>query len=924
MSSFQSDPSRCDELLNAIVGGTSDRIALIDCEYRFIGFNESYQRDFEARFGCALELGASFLELVRDRDCALATFGKALAGEAHTIEQAIGGGADRYWYEIEVFPLRREGQVVGAVHVARDITSRKAQQRELRHFKEELERQVAERTTELRDSEALVHKVLDSLFAFVGVLHPDGTVIDVNRGPLEMAGVRAEDVVGLKFWDCPWWGHSAEVRDRVRQECARAARGEVIRYDTTARIVGDGRLMIDYMIAPLRDEAGRITHLVPSAVDITDRVKAQRDLAHSTRLLNAIAEQTDDLLFVKDRKGRMVMANPAVLRALGKQAERVIGHSNDEIMDDPEQARQVTENDERVMALGRQEVIEEVVNVDGAPRTWLVAKSPYRDENGNLLGLIGISRDITERKQAHDAQRRLAATAEAQRAQLQAIVDRIVQGIVILAPDGTVRTMNPAALALHGFGSVEAMRERLDAFDLDFVYQYPDGGLMRPDDSPAARSLRGEPVRNVELHGINRRTGEQWVAIYNSTPVYDVHGALESVVVTIQDITERKRTELDLLDADRRKDEFIATLAHELRNPLAPMLNAIQLLQLDGDADVTRQRAKDIIERQVQQMARLIDDLLDISRITLGKLTLRRAPLDLAGVVDEAIDLARPHIIGAEHHFELCLPARPVRLVGDATRLAQVLSNLLINAAKYTPRRGRIGLIVETEADEAVVRVRDDGIGIAQESLGGLFEKFSQVRSAQDRTGGGLGIGLALSKGLVHMHGGTICASSPGVGKGSEFVIRLPVAAAQAVPEVDVVKAATAVPIGGLKVLVADDNEDAVESAAMVLSLNGNDVTLASDGLEAVEAAGRYRPDVVLLDIGMPKLNGFEACRRLRSEPWGKDMLLVAVTGWGQEEDRRRTAEAGFDAHFTKPVDFASVMALIGQRRLADAKEPTH
>ncbi|MGZ8253824.1 MAG: PAS domain-containing protein [Burkholderiaceae bacterium] len=910
--------------MDAIVGGTSDRIALIDTEYRFVGFNDSYQRDFEARFSRKLELGASFLELVRDRACAVATFGKALGGEAHTIEQAIGGGADRHWYEIEVFPLRRDGQVFGAVHIARDITSRKAQQLELRHFKEELERQVVERTSELRESEALVHKVLDSLFAFVGVLRPDGTLIDVNRGPLELAGVRAEEVIGLKFWDCPWWSHSPQARDRVREECARAAQGEVIRYDTTARIAGDGRLMIDYMIAPMRDEAGRITHLVPSAVDITDRVKAQRDLAHSTRLLNAIAEQTDDLLFVKDREGRTVMANRAMLKVLGKHAREVIGHTDREFLDDELQAQLVTENDRRIMDGGRQEVVEEELTMGGKLDTWLSAKAPYRDESGEVLGLIGISRNITERKRAHEAQRRLAAVAEAQRAQLQAIVDRIVQGIVILNPDGTVRTMNPAALALHGFGNMDEMHRRIDAFTLDFLYQYPDGQLMRPSDWPAARALRGESVRNFELHAMNRRTGEQWVAIYNSTPVYDVSGALESVVITIQDITERKRTELTLLDADRRKDEFIATLAHELRNPLAPMLNAIQLLQLDGDADVTRQRAKDIIERQVLQMARLIDDLLDISRITLGKLTLRREPVDVAAVVDEAIDLARPHIIASEHRFDLELPALPVQLSGDRTRLAQVLSNLLINAAKYTPRCGSISLTVTAESEEAVIRVRDNGIGIAQESFDGLFEKFSQVRSTQDRTGGGLGIGLALSKGLVHMHGGTICASSPGVGMGSEFVIRLPIAAAQAPPAIDPIYTVTTVPTGGLKVLVADDNEDAVESAAMLLSLNGNDVKLASDGLEAVEAANRYRPDVVLLDIGMPKLNGFEACRRIRSEPWGKDMLVVAVTGWGQEEDRRRTAEAGFDAHFTKPVDFASVMALIGQRRSMRSTERSH
>jgi PAS domain S-box-containing protein len=915
MSAFESDPGRCDELLTGIVGGTADRIAVIDTGYRFIGFNDAYRRDFAARFGCEPRLGDSFLDLVSDRDCAYATFGRAFAGERHTIEQGIRGPEQTHWYEVEVYPLKRDDAVVGAVHIARDITSRRNAQRELRHSSEELERQVAERTAALRASEALVHKVVDSLFAFVGVLHADGTLVDINRGPLEVAGVRAEEVLGRKFWDCPWWGESDDVRARVRDECMRAAAGETIRYDTTVRSADGGRLMIDYMIAPLRDDEGRISHLVPSAVDITERVKAQRDLALSTRLLNAIAEQTDDLLFVKDRGGRLVLANPATLRALGKPEGGVLGRTFEEILEDPAQARHVTETDRRIIESGRPEVVEEEVTTGGTTRTWLSAKAPYRDEQGEVLGLIGIARNITERKKAHEAQRRLAAAAEAQRAQLQAIIDRIVQGIVICNADGRVRTMNPAALALHGLASLDELQQHVDGLHREFVLRDPDGARLPPREWPVARSLRGETVRNVELHVEGRATGRQWVAIYNSTPVYDVGGALESVVVTMQDITERKRTELSLLDADRRKDEFIATLAHELRNPLAPMMNAIQLLQHDSEADLTRQRAKDIIERQVLQMARLIDDLLDISRITLGKLALRREPLELGAVVDEALEVARPHIIGAEHHFDLRVPSRPVRLVGDATRLAQVLSNLLINSAKYTPREGRIALTVEVEDDEAVIRVADSGIGIAPENLPALFEKFSQVRAAQDRAGGGLGIGLALAKGLVHMHGGTISASSAGIGKGAEFTIRLPAAAPAEAPRRDVLRSATAVPVGGLKVLVADDNEDAVESAAMVLTLNGNEVKLASDGLEAVEAAGRYRPDVVLLDIGMPKLNGFEACRRIRSEPWGKDMLVVAVTGWGQEEDRRRTAEAGFDAHFTKPVDFASVMRLIGQRR---------
>ena len=427
--------------------------------------------------------------------------------------------------------------------------------------------------------------------------------------------------------------------------------------------------MVDYMIAPLRDENGRITHLVPSAVDVTDRERAKRELAHSTRLLNAIAEQTEDLLFVKDREGRLVMANRATLQALGKDEGRVLGTTAAEVLEDSEQARKLMENDRRIMAGGRQEVVEEEVTMGGVVRTWLSAKAPYRDENGELLGLIGIARNITDRKQAHEAQRRLAAAAEFQRGQLQAIIDRIVQGIVIFNPDGTVRTMNPAALSLHGFVSVTEMHRRIQDYGEEFVATYPDGRPMPLADWPVSRSLRGESVRNFELHAANRRTGGRWVGIYNSTPVYDVNGALESVVVTIQDITERKQTELTLLDADRRKDEFIATLAHELRNPLAPILSAIQLLQLDGEVDVTRQRAKDIIERQVQQMARLIDDLLDISRITLGKLALRREPVELGAVVEEAVEVARPHIIGAEHRLELDA-ARPPGLACPATRRA--------------------------------------------------------------------------------------------------------------------------------------------------------------------------------------------------------------------------------------------------------------
>jgi PAS domain S-box-containing protein len=916
MPDFYSDASRCAELLNGIVGGTGDRIAALDTDYRFVCFNEAYRRDFEQRFGHPPAIGASFLELVCDRACALATFGRAFRGEAYTVEEAIGPASNRLWYEIEVFPLPGEGGVIaGAVHIARDITARKQAERALLEFRQDLERQIAERTQEAREGHSLLHRVLDGIFAFVAVLEPDGTLIEVNSGPLELAGIKADDVIGRKFWDCVWWSHTEGVAARIRSDCEGAGRGEVIRYDAGVTVAGGARVMFDYMIAPLRDDHGRITHLVASAVDVTERVNAQRELLRSSTLLKAIAEQTSDLVYVKDRLGRLILGNPALVREVGKPVEQLIGRTDAEYLDDPAQAGIVMATDQRIMASGRAEAIEEEISIGREARTWLSSKTPYVDDAGEVQGLLGISRDISARKEADEAVRLLARTSEAQRKQLQAIVDGIVQGIIIFNADGSVRTMNPAALALHGFTPV-GRRGELQMQSVEC--RTADGHPLPPAEWPVARSLGGERVRDLELQGRNPRTGREWVALYSSTPIHDASGALESIVMTIQDITERKRTEQELLEADRRKDEFIATLAHELRNPLAPMLSAIQLLQLGGEADVTRQRSKDIIERQVQQMARLIDDLLDISRITLGKLALRREAVDLRSIVDEAIELARPHIVASEHRFRCEMPREAVRLSGDATRLAQVLANLLINAAKYTPRRGEISVSAEFSDGEAAIRVRDSGIGIAPEHLPQLFEKFAQLRPSLNRAGGGLGIGLALAKGLVHMHAGTITASSAGPGRGSEFTIRLPattVAVAEATPSI--ARPKTIGPrIGGLRVLVADDNEDAVETAAMLLALDGNEVQVASDGLEAVEVAARYRPDVVLLDIGMPKLNGFEACRRIRSTPWGRDMLVVAVTGWGQEEDRRRTAEAGFDAHFTKPVDFSSVMALIGTRRL--------
>jgi signal transduction histidine kinase len=368
-----------------------------------------------------------------------------------------------------------------------------------------------------------------------------------------------------------------------------------------------------------------------------------------------------------------------------------------------------------------------------------------------------------------------------------------------------------------------------------------------------------------------------------------------------------------LREADRRKDEFLATLAHELRNPLAPIRNGLQILRLGRGNHQAEEQARAMIERQVQQMVRLIDDLLDLSRISRGKIELRRERIDLAAAVQSAVETSRPLIEQSGHALTLSLPSEPVFVDADLTRLAQVFANLLNNAAKYTQRGGGdIRLAVEPLGREVAVSVRDNGIGIPVPMLPHVFEMFIQVDRSLERTQGGLGIGLSIVKRLVEMHGGTVEAHSEGRGQGSEFVVRLPAltpAVQEPMPRSDGEEPAGA-PVRR-RVLVADDNVDAAASLAMMLEFMGNEVRTAHDGIAAVEAAAAFRPDVILLDIGMPRMNGYDACRQIREQPWGRGIAIAALTGWGQEEDKRQSREAGFDHHLVKPVEPAALEALL-------------
>ncbi len=387
----------------------------------------------------------------------------------------------------------------------------------------------------------------------------------------------------------------------------------------------------------------------------------------------------------------------------------------------------------------------------------------------------------------------------------------------------------------------------------------------------------------------------------------------ETLEQRVADRTEALRQiEESLREAGDKKDKFIAILAHELRNPLAPIRNAVNVIHCMGTIDPQLAWCRDVIDRQVTQMTHLLEDLLDVSRITRTKLTLRREPLDLAAVVEQAIEIAQPFIEEAGQKLTVTLPPEVIMVNGDLTRLAQVISNLLINAAKYSHRGdGQIALSAERDADVATIRVKDNGIGIAAENMPHIFEMFGQVESALKRSQGGLGIGLALSKALIEMHDGSIRAYSEGTGSGSEFVLRMPITNIQAAPKSANSKPAAARPVVKYRILIADDLRDNADSLALLLQAMGNDVAVAYGGEEAVRMVESFAPDVVFLDLGMPDVDGYEACRRIRAHAWGRDVVVIALTGWGEKNYRRRTNEAGFDHHIVKPLDAATLEGLL-------------
>lgn len=627
-------------------------------------------------------------------------------------------------------------------------------------------------------------------------------------------------------------------------------------------------------------------------------------LAERERLRITLASIGDGVICT-DAEGRVTFLNGVAEALTGWPLAQATGQSL------PEVFRIVNEQSRRPVANPALRALEEGVIVGLANHTLLIARdgterpiddsaAPICDSFGAMLGAVLVFRDVTERKQAEETRARLAA-----------IVESSDDAIVSKTLDGTIRSWNAGAERLFGHSAAETIGKSIT------LIIPPD--RLDEERQILARLRRGERIDHFETVRM-AKNGRLIDISLTVSPVRDAEGHIVGASKIGRDITERKRAERALREADRRKDEFIALLAHELRNPLAPIRNGLQVMRLGSeDADAIAQ-VQAMMERQLTHMVRIVDDLLDISRISRGKMELRRSRLSLADIVASAVETARPVIEAGGHELLLSLPPTPVFLDADLTRLAQVLGNLLSNSARYTPAGGHIWLEAREQEGQAVISVRDDGIGIPEKALKTIFEMFAQVDRSLERGSEGLGIGLALVKALVELHGGTVTAESPGPGQGSTVTVRLPVLREASASGASPMASSTPSKAGHeRRLLVVDDNRDAATSMAMMLRLVGYDVRTASDGLKAVATAESFQPQVILMDLGMPNLSGYEATRRIREQPDGQAVTIIALTGWGQESDRIRSREAGCDGHLVKPVALADLEKLLSD--LADDQE---
>lgn len=625
-----------------------------------------------------------------------------------------------------------------------------------------------------------------------------------------------------------------------------------------------------------------------------------REIEDSLRRQSQILEVTlasiGDAVIVTDVHGRVTFLNSVAEVLTGWSSQeaksyeltrifRIINEYTRQVVEDP--AAKVLQTG-TILGLANHTLL---LARDGREIPINDSAAPIRLPNGELFGVVVVFRDISEERRAEHA-----------RAWLASIVESSVDAIVSKTLDGIITSWNPGAVRLFGYAPEEIIGKP--------VTTIIPPELRHEEVEVLARLRRGERVDHFETVRL-AKSGKRIDISLTVSPVKDEHGQIVGASKIARDISDQKRSERLLKDANQRKDEFLAMLAHELRNPLASVRNASTLLCGTKHERPDLQSACGILDRQLRQMTRLVDDLLDVSRINAGLIELQQEFLDVGQLLRGVESSLETDFVAAQQVLTMAIPTDPLYVEGDRIRLTQVFSNVLHNANKYTPDGGRIVVEAAQEDADIVVRIRDTGIGIPSEMLDQVFELFSQVERSSHRARGGLGIGLTLSKRLVEIHGGRIEAHSQGPGRGTEFVIRLP--AREPPPVQCSVPSPVESALIARRILIADDNEDAAVSLGMLLQSIGHETRVAYDGLAAIEMAEEFRPEVVILDIGMPKLDGYEVARRISARPWAEATVLVALTGWGQEADRARAQEAGFHRHLVKPVELEVLRGVLAK-----------
>jgi PAS domain S-box-containing protein len=833
-------------------------------------------------------------------------------------------------------PIRNpQGVVSGAVMVFHDVTLRRKAERAL------------------RASEERLRAVFSQAAVGIATADFDGQFQEANQKFCAILGYPLEELRSRTFLGLT---HPDDV-EPTRTQVQRLVDGVIPSYSLVKRYLRkDGKpVWSSTTVTLLRDESGAATQFIGIIEDITERKRTEELQAR----LAAVVEFSDDAIITKTLDGIIATWNPGAQRIFGYTAAEAIGRPVTMLI--PE--KQLDEEPTILERLRRGERIDHYETTrrhkDGSIVSVSLTVSPLKDATGKIIGASKIARDVTRQKRAEQILREQANVLALLETTGKAIGSKLDLQKVLQTVTDVATQLSGAKFGAFFYNVTNdegesfllytlsgAPREAFEKFGLPrntpiFHPTFTGQGVVRSGDitrdprygtmAPHHGMPKGHlPVRSYLATSVIARTGEVLGGLFFGHPDPDVFNeASERLVVGVaaqaavamdnarlyeaaqREIESRERAEEALRETDRRKDEFLATLAHELRNPLAPIRQAAMISQSPSATDEAKHWSHEVISRQVKHMSLLLDDLLDVSRITRGTLALRIEMTDLAAIVDAAVEQARPLIDAKHHELVKQLPSSPVRFAGDPLRLAQILSNLLTNAAKYTDPRGRIRLDATADASEVTIKVTDNGVGIAAEAIPSVFTMFSQVKGTEDRSEGGLGIGLALAKGLMTLHGGTIEAVSAGIGRGSEFTVRLPRrTVAEADPRDPPVEVATrARP--ARRVLIADDNGDAAESLAMLIRLDGHDVTVGANGIEALELIDAVNPEVAFLDIGMPGLDGYEVARRIRANPRHAGVVLVAVTGWGQESDKARARAAGFDLHFTKPIEPDKLLELL-------------